>query len=184
MSVRRTFSSAALVAAVGLGLPVTSSAQVSVEFKNVFSVGSHSATAAALDFVPGFGFEVLAGLGVGGGIEVFGGLSRIAFGCNEGFCANIEPSVKGNHLIAGVARQGGLTWIRAAVLHGTAEVDLPGGEADSGLGFRAGAGLSLGSGSISVRPGLSVSRMAAGSAAATAHAAAVGAELGIRYTLR
>ena len=59
-------------------------AQTQAEFRGGLTIGSHSASAAALDVAPSVSFDLVIRRQVLPSFAVFGGFFRTAFGCEEG----------------------------------------------------------------------------------------------------
>ena len=88
---------AGAVLAGAMVMPGTVGAQTQAEVRGGLTVGSHSASAAALDIAPAVSFDVVLKRQVTPSIAVFGGFFRTAFGCEEGFCKDRNLTVVGNH---------------------------------------------------------------------------------------
>lgn len=156
----------------------SASAQMQAEVRGGLTVGSHSASAAALDIAPAVSFDVVLKRQVTPAIAVFGGFFRTAFGCEEGFCKDRNLTVVGNHAALGGEWGGAGAWLRAGVLFGSTRVGTEGEPADLGLGAHAAAGLNIGIGRLRFLPGVSYRWMSAATASSTDHAIALALDLG------
>jgi hypothetical protein len=157
--------------------------QTFVEVRGGFTVGSHSGTAAGLDFAPAPSFQALAVRQVTPLLSVYGGYVRTAFGCEEGFCLDRDLTVTGNHGVVGAEARKDWAWLRLGVLLGKTEVGTEGDAPDLGPGIHFGAGASLGSGRLRFLPGLSYRWLSAKTSSSSDHAVAVGVDLGVGIRL-
>ena len=154
-------------------------AQTSVEARSGLTVGSHTSTAAGLEWAPALSHEVRIARRLRPQVAVSAGYVRTAFGCREGFCRGREPTVTGQHLTLGAELSQGWLWVRVGVLYGTARVGTEGEAPHAGPGLEAGAGLRLRFGRLRVGPGLSWRRMSADTPSSADHAVALGFDLGV-----
>jgi len=157
--------------------------QTHAELRGGFTVGSHTGTAAGLDFAPALSYEALVVRQITPRLSVYGGYVRTAFGCEEGFCLDRDLTVTGNHGVLGAEARQGWAWLRLGLLLGVTEVGTEGESPDLGPGIHAGAGFTLGSGRISFRPGLSYRWLSAKTSSSADHAVAVGVDLGVGIRL-
>jgi hypothetical protein len=154
--------------------------QIQAEIRGGITVGSHTGTAAGLDFAPALSFEALVVHQITPLISAYGGYARTSFGCKEGFCLDRDLNVTGNHVVVGAEARKRWAWLRLGVLLGKTEVGSEGESPDLGPGLDAGAGVALGSGRLSFLPGISYRWMAANTPSNSDHAVAVGLGLGVR----
>ena len=101
----------------------TAGAQMQAEVRGGLTVGSHSASAAALDIAPAVSFDVALKRQVTPSIAVFGGFFRTAFGCEEGFCKERNLTVVGNHGALGAEWGAAGAWLRAGAVDLSVERD-------------------------------------------------------------
>jgi len=153
-------------------------AQTFIEVKNGLTIGSHTATGAALEIEPAYSFEVLVARQFGSSMSLYGGYSRTSFGCAEGFCSGRDSKVTGSHATVGLELRKG-PWVRFGLLFGSTRVGTEGDATEAGLGFRAGTGFAFGMGRLRIRPGISYSWMSADTSSRKDHAIAVSLELGV-----
>ncbi len=154
-----------------------------MEVRGGLTVGSHSASAAALDIAPQLSFEALVKKSFTPRLSAFAGFARTAFGCEEGFCRDKNISIVGNHGVLGGELNYGTPWLRGALLFGTTRAGEEGEDPEVGVGFQFGAGLSIGSGKFRFLPGASYRWLSASTASASDHASALSLELGFGYAL-
>ncbi len=157
--------------------------QTHAELRGGLSIGSHTGTAAGLEAAPAFSFEALAVRQITPLLSVYGGFSRTAFGCEEGFCLDRDLTVTGTHGVLGAEAHKAWAWLRLGVLVGKTEVGTEGEAPDMGPGFHLGAGLSFGGERVRIRPGLYYRRMSANTPSSSDHAVALGADLGVAVRL-
>ena len=157
--------------------------QYSLEIKNGLTIGSHTATAAALEVEPAYSFEVLVAKRLGPSMSLYGGYSRTNFGCVEGFCRGRDLKVTGSHVTLGLELQKGSPWVRFGLLFGDTRVGTEGDATEAGIGFRAGTGFAFGLGRLRMRPGVSYSLMNAATSSGEDHAMALSLELGVGIPL-
>ncbi len=174
---------AGAVLAGAMVMPGTLGAQMQAEVRGGLTVGSHSASAAALDIAPAVSFDVVLKRQVTPSIAAFGGFFRTAFGCEEGFCKDRNLTVVGNHGALGGEWGGADAWLRAGVLFGSTRVGTEGEPAELGLGAHAAAGLNIGIGRLRFLPGVSYRWMSAATASSTDHAIALALDLGFGVQL-
>ncbi|NNM05744.1 MAG: hypothetical protein HKO65_11710 [Gemmatimonadetes bacterium] len=157
--------------------------QTHAELRGGVAVGSHTGTAAGLDFAPAFSYEALVIRPITPLLSVYGGYARTAFGCEEGFCLDRDLTVNGSHGVLGAEARKGWAWLRLGVLFGKTEVGTEGESPDMGPGLHLGAGVALGSGRFRVLPGLSYRWLSANTPSSSDHAVAVAADLGVGIRL-
>ena len=161
----------------------TAGAQTQAEVRGGLTVGSHSASAAALDIAPAVSFDVVLKQQVTPSIAVFGGFFRTAFGCEEGFCKERNLTVVGNHGALGAEWGTDRAWLRAGALFGSTRVGTEGESAKPGIGAHAAAGLNIGIGRLRFLPGVSYRWMSAMTATSSDHAIALALDLGFGIRL-
>ncbi len=171
------------VLAVAMLLPAALGAQTQAEVRGGLTVGSHSASAAALDIAPAVSFDVVIKRQVTPSIAVFGGFFRTAFGCEEGFCKDRNLTIVGTHGALGGEWGMGSAWLRGGVLFGSTRVGTEGEPAEPGVGAHAAAGLNIGIGRLRFLPGVSYRWMSAATATSTDHAIALALDLGFGIQL-
>ena len=159
-------------------------AELQVEARGGLTVGSHSASGAALDIAPRISVEGLARLAFTSRFAAFVGYARTAFGCDEGFCQGQEISIVGNHGMLGGEFRYGTPWVRAGVLIGTTRAGTEGEDPEIGVGFQVSSGFAIAAGRFRILPGISYRRLSAATATASDHASTLALDLGLGYTLR
>lgn len=159
-------------------VPGTAGAQMQAEVRGGLTVGSHSASAAALDIAPAISFDVVLKRQMTTSIAVFGGFFRTAFGCEEGFCKERNLTVVGSHGALGAEWGTANTWLRAGALFGSTRVGSEGESPDPGIGVHTAAGLNIGIGRLRFLPGVSYRWMSATTATTSDHAIALALDLG------
>ena len=177
MNIRTNVATAAALAASAL-TPGWAAAQIQAEVRGGLTVGSHSASAAALDIAPSMSFDVVVKSQMMPSIAVFGGFFRTAFGCEEGYCTDRDIMVVGNHGALGAEWSRGAPWIRAGLLFGTTQAGTEGEPSKPGIGMHAAAGLAIGGGRFRFLPGVSYRWLSASTASASDHAVALALDLG------
>jgi len=177
----RAVSALALIVAAGMPVAGRAAAQTSVEARSGLAVGSHTATAASLEWAPALSYEIRIARRLRPQIAVSAGYVRTAFGCKEGFCRGREPTVTGNHAAVGAVLSRGWLWGRVGVLYGTTRVGTEGETPRAGPGLEAGAGLRVRLGRARIGPGLSWRRMSADTPSSNDHAVALGFDLGVTF---
>ena len=161
----------------------SAAAQTQAEFRGGLTVGSHSASAAALDVAPSVSFDLVIRRQVLPSFAVFGGFFRTAFGCEDGFCTDRDLTVVGNHGALGAEWGRGGPWLRAGVLLGVTSVGSEGERSDLGLGFHGTGGLTVGAGRVRFLPGVSYRWWSASTPSASDHAIALALDLGLAFQL-
>ncbi len=187
---------AILTAAMASGLPPftahaqdaeTSNAAVEgglrVELLGGMTIGSHTASAAALDMAPSVSLGIGASMSVWQpDFAVFAAFQRMAFGCEEGYCRNQARTVAGNHGAVGVEWAPRRGWMRAGLLLGVVKAGEVG--SDFGIGVLGAGGFTVDSGKLRLKPGVSYRWMQAGTdSEPNAKAIALGLEVGLDYVL-
>ena len=184
----------ALIMGAGLmhGPASAQTGQMQVEARGGLTVGSHSLSAAAMEFVPSVSFDVVVRRQILTSLAVYGGFLRTSFGCEAGYCVDHEPSITivGNHGVLGLewgppnmAPDTPKPWVRAGVMFGSTRAGTLGDDPDPGIGIHWAAGLSVGSGKFRFLPGVSYRRMAATQGSDEGHATALALDLGFAYQL-
>lgn len=192
MSGRTLLTAVALAAAA----PGTAAGQLpgwlsttGVEVRAGASIGSHSASAAALDIVPKPSFDVVIRGEVIPTLSVFGGYYVTVFGCEEGFCTERDLSVVGNHLAVGAEWMPDLPqlvvqpWVRGGFLFGTTEAGTEGDPPSAGIGGDLGVGLEVALGRLLIHPGVSYRYLTANTESSTAEAVAMSFHVGFGMKL-
>ena len=179
---RRLMQTLILAAAFAHG---SASGQMQAEVRGGLTIGSHSASFAALDIKPSISFDAVVRRQIHPRFAVFGGYFRTAFGCTEGFCKDQDPTITivGNHGVLGVEWGSGGPWLRTGLMLGTTGAGSRGDAPTIGIGFHAAGGLTVGSGGFRFLPGLSWRRMQAKSASDDDTATAISLDFGFAYQL-
>lgn len=163
--------------------------QTAVEVRAGASIGSHSASAAALDIVPKPSFDLVVKAEVIPTLSAFGGYYRTAFGCDDGFCIKRDVTVVGNHVAVGAEWVPDIPqllfqpWLRAGFLFGTTEAGTEGEAPSAGIGADAGVGLEVALGRVHVLPGVSYRYLTANTESSTAEAVALSFHVGLAIGL-
>jgi hypothetical protein len=171
---------------VGLGVLLLHGAaagQTNVEIRGGLAVGSHTGTAAGLDFAPSLSYQALVLRQMAPGLSVYGGYVHTAFGCEEGFCLDRDLTVVGNHAALGVEVRRGSPWLRLGFLFGATEVGTEGEAPDAGAGVHVGGGFTIGSGRVRFLPGVSYRWLTANTPSSSDHAVALALDLGVGIRL-
>jgi len=166
------------------------SSQAYADLAGGMAIGSHTATAAGLDFAPELSYEAGLSVRLTPRIGLFAGYAHTAFGCVNGYCQQVEPVISANHGQLGVEYSFGRAFLRVGGVYGSSKgtptfQGIPPGETtDPGVGILVGWGLALGGERFSVRPMLSYVRFpaddaAAGSGSATGISGKLGFRIGI-----
>lgn len=164
-------------------VPAAAIGQTHAELRGAYTIGSHTATAAGLEMVPAISFEVLASRQISPLFSVYGGYARTSFGCEEGFCVDLNPKITGNHGVLGAQAHKAWAWARLGVLFGKTEVGSGGEAPDMGPGLHIAVGGLVGTGRFQLLPGVSYRWMAASIPSSSDHAIALGLDVGVRYRL-
>ena len=171
-----------ICALVLLLTPITADAQIYAEIRGGGAIGSLLSTRAGLEIVPDITFDVLVRYEVTDMFTVYGGVGRLAFGCDDGFCNGIRPVISSNHARIGAAIGWRMLWMRAGGLAGVMQVNGPGVRttSDTGFGMYGSTGIRFSVyGGIECLPGVRISRMQVGESWATA----LSADIGLGYSL-
>lgn len=159
--------------------PASAAAQTQAELRSGLTVGSHSASAAALDISPALSFDVSVRRQMWRRFALFAGFHRTAFGCDDGYCKDQDITVVGNHAALGAEWGSGGPWLRLGVLVGATNAGTGGDDPSLGLGMLGSAGLSVGTGRVRFMPGLSYRWMTANSASDADRAIALALDVGV-----
>ena len=153
-----------LAALAALAFAPAADAQLTLELRGGAAMGSYEATSAGFQTVPGPSLGATLGYAITPRIEAFAGFGREQFGCEEGFCAGVEPTFIRSGAEAGLryalpAR----LWVRGAVAYQSLSASsiAHGGDDSSGgsPGIRVGAGIGFPvSPRLTLTPGLEYSR--------------------------
>jgi hypothetical protein len=173
-----------LLAAVALLAARPAAAQFTLEARAGFSVGNDEAAASRLEPRPRPAVSLGAEYAATRLLSVYAGVSRAAFGCEEGFCTRRDVSFASTGAEAGVRlHPPRLPWLRAGVLYHTLTATTRAGPAPGesaagrGFGYEVGAGVTVPVlRRVRLLPGLSYRTH---SAASGDHVSLVTAELGI-----
>jgi hypothetical protein len=155
---------ALLLGALASACALPARAQLTLEVRGGAAIGAYEATEAGRQDVPGPSFGATVGYAFTPRLEAFAGYSRDAFGCEEGFCAGVDPTFTRSGAEAGLRVQlPARLWVRAGLAAHKLSVSsgAPGGDRDSGpaAGVRLGAGFGIPLGPrLSVTPGIEYSR--------------------------
>jgi len=157
-------------------------AQIYAEVRGGTAVGSHTATAAAMELEPGLSVAGLISLQTSGALGLYAGFVRTQFGCTNGFCTDREITFTGNNARLGLSLTRGGPWMQLGLLYGGTGTD--GDNLNGGIGFEAGLGLAFSAGKIRFSPGLIYRRHNASTAIRKDHAVSLSFDLGIGLRLR
>lgn len=178
-----TFASTALLSIVAALPSSAAAAQIQTELRTGLTVGSHSGSAAALDFAPSWSFDLVVRKQMWERVALFGGYYRTAFGCEEGYCTDQDVTVVGNHGAVGAEWGSGGPWLRMGILFGATNAGSGGASPDLGIGLLGAAGLVVGGGRVSFMPGISYRWMTANSARDSDRAIALALDVGVAVRL-
>ena len=156
-------------------------AQIYAEVRGGTAVGSHTATAAAMELEPGLSVAGLISLQTSGALGLYAGFVRTQFGCTNGFCTDREITFTGNNARLGLSLTRGGPWMQLGLLYGGTGTD--GDNLNGGIGFEAGLGLAFSAGKIRFSPGLIYRRHNASTAIRKDHAVSLSFDLGIGLRL-
>ena len=152
----------ALAAVASLVAGSEARAQLSIEVRGAAAVGAYEVTGAGLQTVPGPAFGATLGYAVRPTVEVFAGYSRATFGCDEGFCAGVEPTFTSAGAEAGARVElPARLWVRGGLALQSLAVDAENADdsSDAALGVKVGAGFAFPLGRrISITPGFDYTR--------------------------
>lgn len=154
-----------------------------VEFRTGLTVGSHSGSAAALDIAPSLSFDLAVRRQMWRRVALFAGYYRTAFGCEEGYCADQNIGVTGNHAAVGAEWGSGGPWLRLGLLAGIANAGTDGDASSFGVGVLGAGGLRIGSGRLQFLPGVSYRWMSANTASESDQVIALAMEVGLAYRI-
>jgi hypothetical protein len=139
-----------LLAAAALLAARPAAAQLTLEARAGFSVGNDEAAASRLEPRPRPAVSLGAEYAATRTLSVYAGVSRAAFGCEEGFCTDRDVSFSSTGADAGLRLHlPHLPWLRAGVLYHTLSTTTRAGpdpgESSSGQGFgyEVGAGVTI-----------------------------------------
>ncbi len=174
---------------VALGICVTVSTpvcaqRVTGEARLGTTVGSHTATAAGLEMLPGPSIGLLVEVGVNELVGVYGGLVQTSFGCESGFCTNRDVVIKGRSAAGGIALRRGWAWTRIGLLFGVVEPESADSSSAAGIGLDGSVGVEFRIGPVIFTPGAVLRRHDGGGGANSERAASVGVDFGIAFLLR
>jgi len=179
---RSRFLTIALALGISTQLHEPLSAQLYAEVRGGAAVGSHTATAAAMELEPGLSLAGTLSLQTKGTLGLYAGFVRTEFGCVNGFCTDRDITFTGNDIRLGISvgRQG--PWMQAGLLYGGTGAGTD--KVSSGIGVEAGAGLAFTAGKFRFSPGIMYRRHNANSLVRTDHAVSLSFDLGIGLQIR
>jgi len=157
-------------------------AQIYTEVRGGTAVGSHTATAAAMELEPGLSVAGLISLQTSGVLGLYAGFVRTQFGCTNGFCTDRDITFTGNDARLGLSLSRGGPWMQVGLLYGGTGTD--GDNLNGGIGFEAGLGLVFSAGKLRFSPGLIYRQHNASTEIRTDHAVSLTLDLGIGLQLR
>jgi len=178
---------AASLAALSLLSAAPAAAQLSLELRGGAGAGSYGATGAGFQFVPQPAGSATLDFAFHPRAAAYAGYGFARFGCEEGFCAGVDPTFTSQGFSAGLRFElpAGV-WARGGAVAHTLEAESPRGaeSSDAAFGFEAGAGLGLRLGPrLTFTPGIGYTRYAASVDGSDEPVAFVTGELGLRITL-
>lgn len=150
--------SASLAQETGATGQIASPGGLTLEVGGGASIGSHSASAANLETAMNVSYHAALSYRLSGGLGLFGGYYRTAYGCENGYCRTVNPVLSANHGVAGVEFSRGSGWFRLGAAYGSSKgtpselTGIPASESSQGLGGLLTLGSTLGSGVVAVRP--------------------------------
>ena len=157
-------------------------AQIYAEVRGGTAVGSHTATAAAMELEPGLSVAGLISLQTSGVLGLYAGFVRTQFGCVNGFCTDRDITFTGNDVRLGLTLSRGGPWLQLGLLYGGTGVETD--DLNGGIGIEAGLGLAFSAGKLRFSPGLMYRRHHASTAIRKDHAVSLSLDLGIGLQLR
>ena len=180
---RRHVGAVTLLAGLLVVGTVPAAAQaLTAELRAGGAVGNYSESGAGLELVPGPSFGAQVELEVVEDVSAYAAFNRSTFGCEEGFCTDLDVSMTSQGFTLGARWSPWLAWVRAGLALEGLDVETEGEgttSSDPGLGLDLGAGLSLDLGRrMELRPGVAYRRHAASDATGDGHVAVVTGELG------
>lgn len=164
---------------------------IHVELDGGFAVGSHSASAAGLETKAAPSYGATVGFRVTPNIGVFAGYMHTSYGCENGYCQQVNPTISADHGTAGVEYGFGKGWVRLGAAYGVSKgtpserTALPPSEpTDPALAILGMIGTTLGTGRFSVRPSITYLRFGADDVVSgSGHGTALSGKLGFRYQI-
>lgn len=163
-------------------ISVGAEAQTHVEVQGGMTIGSYSNSRAGLEVEPRVSFDVLVRQTLAKWISMYGGYSRMQFGCAEHFCQGRPQVVTGNHGTAGGEVSWRFLWARAGGMMGVAQIqDVR--EPKFGFGMQAAFGGRVELFGMHLTQGVSLERMQARHLDGTDWATAISIDLGVGYPL-
>ncbi len=146
------------------------------------TVGSHTATSAGLELLPGPSIGVLVELSAMGPLGVYVGLVQTTFGCDSGFCTDRDVVITGRSASGGIALRRGSGWTRLGLLYGVVQPDTQ-SSSSAGLGLDGSVGFEFRVGRVNLSPGIVLRRHNGGGAPDSERAVSLGIELGLALLL-
>ena len=161
--------------------PVAADAQLHVEIRGGGTIGSLSSSRAGLEIVPNVSFNALTRYDLTSLFAVYGGIGRLAFGCENDFCSGSNPTISSSHAMIGAVIGWRMLWARAGGLIGMMGVGGLGVRetSDVGFGVQALTGVRFGIYRLECLPGVALERMQVGKDWATA----ISVNIGFAYPL-
>ena len=183
MSPRRICLSAIVGACLVASTPVAGQ-RIIGEARLGTTVGSHTATAAGLELLPGPSLGVLLEVSLNERVGVYAGFVQTSFGCESGFCINRDVVIKGRSAAGGIALRRGWAWTRIGLLFGVVEPESEDSSSAAGFGLDGVVGVEFRVGPVIFTPGAVLRRHDGGGGANSERAASVGVDFGIAFLLR
>ena len=163
-------------------IPLAADAQTRIELRGGSTVGSVSNSLAGLDITPSVSFDFMARQALTPMYGIYGGISWLSFGCENGYCAHHGPRmVKGYHAFIGGELFYNSLWARTGMMYGKVVIGSNTRVTDAGFGVQGAAGVLLEAGSFQITPGLSLKRLAMSSTNTSAHAVTLSADIGFAF---
>ncbi|HBD97706.1 MAG TPA: hypothetical protein DC060_05855 [Gemmatimonadetes bacterium] len=183
MSPRRICLSAIVGACLVASTPVAGQ-RIIGEVRLGTTVGSHTATAAGLELLPGPSLGVLLEVSLNERVGVYAGFVQTSFGCESGFCINRDVVIKGRSAAGGIALRRGWAWTRIGLLFGVVEPESEDSSSAAGFGLDGVVGVQFRVGPVIFTPGAVLRRHDGGGGANSERAASLGIDVGIAFLLR
>jgi hypothetical protein len=184
---RRTATLLLFTAATLLARPTA--AQLSVEVRGGAGAGAYEATRAGFQNVPQAAFAANVAYAPSRALAVYAGYSRAAFGCEEGFCQELDPTFTTSGVSGGLRFQLAGFWGRLGVARHQLAISSPrsGAPYDDRSDAALGAELGLGYGwrlgpRLSLTPGIGYLRYRAPVDGAEDGVAVLTADVGLRLS--
>ena len=182
MRPRRIWLGVAAIICTAVSTPVAAQ-RVIGEVRLGATVGSHTATAAGLELLPGASLGVLVEVSVNGPVGVYAGLVQTTFGCDAGFCTDRDVVITGRSAAGGIALRRGRVWTRLGLLYGVVQPETEESSSAAGLGFDGSVGIEFRIARVIFSPGIVLRRHDGGDDPNTERAVSLGLELGMAFLL-